>query len=320
MPHPHHSSWDTLAKVYEPSLTTLHEKLPRTGRASLISRLGRTVARLSGAQITARARSRRMLDFQRLTFRRLIVILTRRPMIILGPFLMVFGPLAVVLAVMVYLTNRPNAAFTQPGMMTGFFVFIIILSLVVTVSKPRDTRPMLAVRMRRESLLRSSPRAKRLHIDAALSTSADDLRIRLERRRDYWLSILSEPRFKHRADSQWLALFPVLYFLPQILSWNRGSGFGIPPYASLVLSCGTPFLALGAIIATTFLGKRRLGRLSSTILSKSCPDCGYSLETAGDADVPRFGPIRGVGPRVCIECGSPWPLIPPPAAREAPKP
>ncbi len=42
-----------------------------------------------------------------------------------------------------------------------------------------------------------------------------------------------------------------------------------------------------------------------------CPDCNYPLNTV----LPAFtGPARGCGPKACPECGSPWPLVPPPVA------
>lgn len=63
--------------------------------------------------------------------------------------------------------------------------------------------------------------------------------------------------------------------------------------------------------------RRRLeARLLAALEGAGCPDCGYPLlgvlgRPAGD-DLARLP-----GPRRCAECGSPWPLLPPPLPRGA---
>lgn len=71
-------------------------------------------------------------------------------------------------------------------------------------------------------------------------------------------------------------------------------------------------LVSAGIARTEFLRRRALRRLES----RSCPDCGYRLQGAPAAVAPKL--LKGVpsGPVACPECGSPWPLIPPPTRDE----
>src|SRR5690606_39549887 len=67
-----------------------------------------------------------------------------------------------------------------------------------------------------------------------------------------------------------------------------------------------------ALARGEFIRRRTLRRLDSL----SCPDCGYSLHSAPNAiDPARLGGLPS-GPVACPECGSPWPLIPPPTTEE----
>jgi len=64
--------------------------------------------------------------------------------------------------------------------------------------------------------------------------------------------------------------------------------------------------------------KRKLGfgttsRLRRALRSRMCPDCGYPLVTAAFSESER---LKLIGPRRCAECGSAWPLVPPPNAGE----
>jgi rRNA maturation protein Nop10 len=78
---------------------------------------------------------------------------------------------------------------------------------------------------------------------------------------------------------------------------------------------GGPFmgvLSLGTLGAVVCFRPRR-GVLAGIILRHAtCPDCGYRLAETQ----PAFPPAEclGVwfGPRACPECGSAWPMIPPP--------
>lgn len=79
------------------------------------------------------------------------------------------------------------------------------------------------------------------------------------------------------------------------------------------------FLTLFTIFSTAVLTVRLLllhhplSRLIDAIDHRRCPDCGYDLTGAPPAIDPTRLAGADVGPRLCPECGSPWPLLPPPA-------
>lgn len=66
------------------------------------------------------------------------------------------------------------------------------------------------------------------------------------------------------------------------------------------------FLIVGGSLGFSWSGsairKHLKGRLVASAAQKACGDCGYLLEAGGE----------GIGPARCSECGSPWPLVPPP--------
>lgn len=65
------------------------------------------------------------------------------------------------------------------------------------------------------------------------------------------------------------------------------------------------------------LGFGKTARLVRALRCRECPDCGYNLRS-----IPTFvgGDPTVIGPPVCPECGSPWPLVPSPNAGEPPAP
>lgn len=83
--------------------------------------------------------------------------------------------------------------------------------------------------------------------------------------------------------------------------------------AAFAMLLWTPFLWIwfslrsGAGFGTT-------ARLRRALRTGDCPDCGSTL--FGRTAFPQIAALSIVGPRVCWECGSPWPLVPPPNAGE----
>jgi hypothetical protein len=78
----------------------------------------------------------------------------------------------------------------------------------------------------------------------------------------------------------------------------------------------TPPLILFILIAVLVIdlsGIKRLVRRARRALERGeCPDCGYELGgTKGFVLSDAAGDLN-IGPRRCPECGSPWPLLPPP--------
>lgn len=82
---------------------------------------------------------------------------------------------------------------------------------------------------------------------------------------------------------------------------------------------GFPHVLLVPLLIVFFAARRGLGFgttavLRRTLRDRCCPDCGYDLVTVKPAFEPSM--LHVIGPRACPECGSPWPLVPPPNAGE----
>jgi hypothetical protein len=328
MSQPHTSRWDKLAGIYDPTLAlSAQQHLPtkRSTRGQRFAlRTGRALTQLLRRHSRSRARNRRLLSLRRLTLRRFLVILARRPLTILGPVLLLVLFVGLVITfVVIQSRSGPNAPVAPaPAFFPVALVVFILISLASSLARPHETILTVAVRLRREAILRHSPRFRRLHIDSGLHSSPVELSQKLLRRREYWRRVLERPRWRHRiafayVDSQWVSMVPLLYFLPQLMPLIS---FSLPASAwkpsPIMMGCAMPFLLLTAVLTPFVVGRRRMQRLVRSITDKSCPDCAYPLEHIDDAKIPKLGVIPGLGPRSCIECGCPWPLLPPPPARE----
>lgn len=80
---------------------------------------------------------------------------------------------------------------------------------------------------------------------------------------------------------------------------------------------GFPHVFFVPFVIAFFAQRRWLGFGTTAMLRRAlrdrcCPDCGYELLNTKPALEPSV--LRVVGPKVCPECGSPWPLVPPPKA------
>jgi hypothetical protein len=138
----------------------------------------------------------------------------------------------------------------------------------------------------------------------------------------YWERVLEKPRWQKRiafayADSQWVGFVPLLYFIPQLVPLiNAVVPIGVWKPDPIVTGCAMPFFLVAAMATPLLVGRRRLRRLARSISERTCPDCAYPLASMADAAVGSLGVVPGLGPRACVECGCPWPLLPPPPARE----
>lgn len=72
-------------------------------------------------------------------------------------------------------------------------------------------------------------------------------------------------------------------------------------------------IPLAVALSLALIGRDRVHRFIHAIDHRRCPDCGYDLTGAPPAIDPTRLAGADVGPRLCPECGSPWPLLPPPA-------
>ena len=96
----------------------------------------------------------------------------------------------------------------------------------------------------------------------------------------------------------------ILAFALPTITDASDSAFSLFPLA-VVFSW--PFV----LLAFLRVGNRRVHQ---RMLAGQCPDCGYDATAVPPAfDEPSLATL---GPARCTECGSPWPLVPPPAADE----
>ena len=133
----------------------------------------------------------------------------------------------------------------------------------------------------------------------------------VERRRSWWID-------RHN-DRGLLGAFPSTTTDPLML-WIKGAvittAVGGGPFLQLVVEdYGWKYPLLGAwflVVILFFPIEQRwfARRIRARLEQRLCPDCGYDLNGVP----PAFEKDeRGIiGPKICPECASPWPLVPPP--------
>jgi hypothetical protein len=101
---------------------------------------------------------------------------------------------------------------------------------------------------------------------------------------------------------------------------NFAEVFWVLPVLLVVLAVvAAPLVPVLLLPPLVFAFRRRRvrGRLRDALSLRSCPDCGYDLKGHDPALPPGMLGSTDVGPALCPECGSPWPLVPPPTRGEA---
>jgi hypothetical protein len=135
-------------------------------------------------------------------------------------------------------------------------------------------------------------------VDASL---AEDL---AERRRRWERHLEPEPEDpnapRKRRDWSWLEVF----------GWGDAIG-AIAIAVGAILAVGALILLL-VWIPLLIIRFIRRARCRKAINHCHCPDCSYDLAGVPDAIDPEDLDGQFVGPARCPECGSPWPLLPPP--------
>jgi hypothetical protein len=76
-----------------------------------------------------------------------------------------------------------------------------------------------------------------------------------------------------------------------------------------------PLLLIPPLVFSIRRGRAR-GRLRLALSGRRCADCGYDLRGLDPALPAKLLDGTDVGPVACPECGSPWPLVPPPVRGE----
>lgn len=135
-----------------------------------------------------------------------------------------------------------------------------------------------------------------------------DISRELRDRREYWRNEFTSPRYWRRirnaGDVFMLGCFVVASFVFLRMVFPT-------PLAA--------FLALPIAAVTTLLMSayrcRGTGRLVRALRLPQCPACSYDVSALSAIPHAQLdGQI--IGPDRCPECGTPWPLVPPPVPRE----
>jgi hypothetical protein len=183
-------------------------------------------------------------------------------------------------------------------------------------------------------LLRPARVPQECHIARALrvngfhlrkSAPGDALVQELRGRRESWIT-----RLQGRPRSRDFVLALQSFDKVTLIIYSAGMAtVGIGLLLSIVRSSATPrirfdwspcLLQIGVwvpVLTHFYFGLRIRRRLRGALARVSCPDCGYDLR--GLAPAVSRAQLDGVstGPERCPECGSLWPLIPPPESPTA---
>ncbi len=73
------------------------------------------------------------------------------------------------------------------------------------------------------------------------------------------------------------------------------------PFGRVGLALAFPVCLWATFGVMHWYGRRMRRQLADRIEQAQCCDCGYQLDREED----------GIGPKRCLECGCPWPLVPP---------
>jgi hypothetical protein len=149
-----------------------------------------------------------------------------------------------------------------------------------------------------------------------LREPAEDVAVVLAARRRHWNEEISRwPHRRFNSQRHWIdPAFALAGIATGMVLFAGMIALGsLRIVFTLVLAMYVP------IMIHLWWGRRRRKalqrRLFDALAAAACPDCAYSMrEIAGrpvEADI-AFWP----GPRRCPECGSPWPLVPPPTPNE----
>jgi len=196
--------------------------------------------------------------------------------------------------------------------------YMVIVSIVSNLRQREIERwPLFSMRMRRQAMLYSSPRFRRLHPESGESQTPEQIARYLNRRRADWTRYLSNLKFSERQalvyrEHPLVNIIPFIFLLPLLLP---------------LIATGTPASLLGLSFSITLvmfyvalfglpaiLGRRLVKRLKRCLEHHDCPDCSYPLDDFSTGRY-RDQPIAHLGPARCNECGVPWPLLPPPAPK-----
>ncbi len=128
-------------------------------------------------------------------------------------------------------------------------------------------------------------------------------------RRQAWIGILRDDKDRTRRGrwdrhphvSGLLMVGFITAFTIVMLADLIRSPLNAMPFGRIVMIFAFPICLWTTIGLSKWYGKRLRRQLADRLEAAQCCDCGYQLELGED----------GLGPKRCLECGCPWPLVPP---------
>lgn len=239
-----------------------------------------------------------------------------------GLIIAVGGSLAVVSVLLVLLLadqgHLSGWMMSVPGLACGFAVVIGLLGRVRGqrgFGPAENTRLRLAQRYR----VKLYARAARSPTPERCNQLATDLKLRMK---EWGHRLETGKRLSSRSPFMFVEPYigplvvgvVVLFYVEAALPYASHSG--VP---TMVGSCAVQLAAviLAVTIPLRLLLLRR--RLSLALRTRSCPNCRYALGSLPEAIDPALLGGERVGPERCPECGSRWPLVPPPVDDEPAK-
>jgi hypothetical protein len=302
---PHHGYWDRVAAYVTDVPTGFDATLP------LIGRLGRRVRRQKrgyGRALGRSARGLHQLGTLDIFSKRFRVVIRRHKWRMLGTLVGFLAIMGVVVVAVKVLADHGS------GIVFGAVILLSIVGGVIGTIRRDDVEawPLLAVCRRRCALLKTSRRYRGLHIEAGENQSPEQLARFIRERREHWATRLKEIPYRRRTafayrEFWWLSIPSLLYVGVMMLSTQAR-------VAPLNFVSAIVLFQVFIYLVPALLAKRRLSRLRRSLTEFSCPDCGYPLADFA-AGRWRGAQVPGLGPPRCVECGSPWPLLPPPRSR-----
>lgn len=180
-----------------------------------------------------------------------------------------------------------------------------------------DDTPLLAVARRHRSVVCDLYR-RRISLDALSPESLTHFADAISVRRSYWESARKSYRYDIAKKSfQQFDRRSRFYMYGGMsvycaFSFVQSNMFAAAPGLKLPMT----IIGFVAFIAAITASRRRLGRAlretTESLSQAQCPDCSYTLAAIPNAIDPALLNGISTGPARCPECGTHWPLVPPP--------
>jgi hypothetical protein len=187
--------------------------------------------------------------------------------------------------ILAFATSPQTSQFLSRGLIVAAYLFSLCFLLY-----PPDARMVALSRIRTQAATRGDGPVVRARQEAWKYMLRGD---EDEARKKRW--------YRHpQMYALMLVSFVTVFTVAMLGDVFRGA-LNAVPFARSLLHFTFIIGSLVAYLLMTWYGKKLRRRLVDRIEQGQCCDCGYQLERGQ----------QGIGPKRCLECGCPWPLVPP---------